>query len=388
MVDLSTPEEGEPLWEFRVGVDFGVSARDMGEARALLEQVLAAEDSDGRPFLLRDQRQVDDYLRWGVLDWQPVPARPSQAALVQEKYPGLVNDLAVIEGLGVLLRAPGAVPQQTRERIHEVLAGLDRHIFAEDPGRTGGPRIFEGSASTAAAELAEGVYVAFDYDDREYALVVAPSELSPSGRVSAAFPKERNDARALDEISRLLEQHTRQQPLNELVRLISRRVNTTRRGGFPSWVPLEGEPERPPLPPSRVPVGVIVWSNLEGEEPTVLADISVVRLARTIATTLYETLSDSDAFAGATEFLTSHPAPADWQYPEDVNAWLNALQEATPYPSFSIQSIPVRPLAADKTPAGSALAHALDQRAQDLGAAAGNEPSAPAVSSRESRGGL
>lgn len=56
------------------------------------------------------------------------------------------------------------------------------------PGRSGGQRIFEGAASAAAGELAEIVYQAFDYDDREYALVVAPSELAPSGRVSAAIP--------------------------------------------------------------------------------------------------------------------------------------------------------------------------------------------------------
>lgn len=361
MVDLRVPEEDEPLWDFRVGVDFGVSARDMIEARAIVERVLDTEDSDGRPVVLRDQRQLDDHRRWGVLDWQQVPARPSQAALVQDKYPGLVSDLAVIDGLDVLLRTADVLPEQTSQRIREALERLDRHIFAEDPGRPGGPRIFEGSASSAAAELTEGVYRAFDYDDREYALVVAPSELSPSGRVSAAIPKERNDAHALDEISRLLEHHNRRQPLNELVRQISRRVNTTRRAGFPSWIPLGGEPERPPHPPAQVTVGVIAWSDLGLTELTVLADTSPVRLARTLATTLHETVVDSDAFVGAVEFLESHPGPADWLRPEDVDAWLNALHEATPYPAFSIQTVPVSQAAA-----GSMLAQTLDQRAQAL----------------------
>ena len=379
MDELQIPEEGEPLLTFRVGVDFRVGARDAMEARALVERTLSAEDSDGTPFVSRTHRIIDDQ-SWGVSDWQQVPPRPSQAALVQEKYPGLVSDLAVIEGLGVRGNTPGALPEQTRERIREVLASLDCFVFAEDPGRSGGPRIFEGAASTAAGELAEGVYRAFDYDDREYALVVAPSELTPSGRVSAAIPKERNDARALDEISRLLEQHTRRQPLSELVRQVSRRMNTTRRAGFPSWIPLESEPERPPRPPARVPVGVIVWSDLDGVEPTVLADTSAARLARTIATTLHETLSDSDAFAGATEFLTAHTAPADWQYPEDVDAWLNALLEATPYPSFSIQSVPLGPTILAGAPASPELTQALDQRAQDL--SADTEPG-PAASGRE-----
>lgn len=371
MVELSTPQEGELLWEYRVGVDFRISARDMAEARAILEQVLSAEDSDGRPFLLRDQRQIDEEERWGVLDWQQSPARPSQAALVQEKYPGLVNDLAVLEGLGILLRTPEALPEQTRDRIGEVLAGLDREIFAEAPGSSGSIRIFEGTASAAAAELSEGVYRAFDYDDREYALVVAPSELTPSGRVSAAIPKERNDARALDEISRLLEQHTRQQPLNELVRLVSRRVNTTRRAGFPSWVPLEGEPERPPRPPARVPVGVIIWSNLEGEEPTVLADTSSVRLARTIATLLYETLRDSDAFADGPGFLAAQTSPDEWQYAEDVDAWLEALRAATSFPTFYLDAIPV----GQATPVtGPSLVEALEQREQRLNGPSGVVP--------------
>lgn len=107
-----------------------------------------------------------------------------------------------------------------------------------------------------------------------------------------------------------------------------------------------------------------------------LADTSPVRFARTIATTLHETLSDSDAFAGATEFLPSHTVPADWQYPEDVDAWLNALQEATPYTSFTIRSVPLAPATAAGAPASPDLTRALDQRAQDLGAGTQPEPSA------------
>lgn len=359
MDELRAPELDEPVWVYRVGADFSVAARDMPEARTLVERALAGETRDGVPFLTRDLVEVEEGMRWGVLDSEAVPARPSQAALVQEKYPGLVGELAMLEGLGVLLRTANAVPAQTRERIQAALTGMDRHVFAEDPGRAGGPRIFEGTASAAAAELTEGVYRAFDYEDREYALVVAPSELAPSGRVSAAFPKEHHDARALDEISRLLEQHTRRQPLTELVRSISGRVETTRRAGFPSWVPLEGEPERP-RPPARLQVGVIVWSDLPGDEPTVVASASPLRVAHTLATTLHALLRDSDAFAGATEFLRTHVDPADWNTPEDVDAWLEALREAAPFPTFSIHAVTLP--AASPAP----LRDALDQRARGL----------------------
>lgn len=359
MDELRAPELDEPVWVYRVGADFSVAARDMPEARALVQRALAGETRDGVPFLTRDMVEVEEGMRWGILDWESVPARPSQAALVQEKYPGLVGDLAMVEGLGVLLRTGDAVPAETRERIGAALTGMDRHVFAEDPGKAGGPRIFEGTASAAAAELAEGVYRAFDYDDREYALIVAPSELAPSGRVSAAFPKEHHDARALDEISRLLEQHTRRQPLTGLVRSISARVETTRRAGFPSWVPLEGEPERP-RPPARLSVGVIVWSDLPDDEPTVVASASPLRVVHMLATTLHDALKDSDAFAGATEFLQTHVDPANWNTPEDVDAWLDALREATPFPTFSIHTVTLP--STSPTP----LREALEQRARDL----------------------
>lgn len=348
---LPMPDENTPLWQFRVGVDFMVSARDMSEARALVGLTLDAEDSDGSPFVKRHHRVVEGGLPWGVSEWQAVPPRPSQAALVQEHYPGMVADLAIVEALRELLQSATVierVPAQTLDRIRQALFETNPEIAVEDPELPGGRRVFEGSAIDAADHLAEGVYRAFDIDDREYALIVAPSELTPSGRLSAAFPKERHEARTLDEISVLLRKHTREQPLPELVRLISRRVNTTRRAGLPSWVPLDGEPERLPTPP-HVNIGVINWSDLEQDEPTVLAHSNPVTLARQIATMLHETLSDSDAFAGATEFLSSHSTPADWQSPEDVDRWMDALREATPLPSFSLQRIPVTGIAAAPT---------------------------------------
>lgn len=358
MVELELPDENTPLWEFRVGVDFLVSARDMGEARTLVDRALAAEDSDGTAFVTRDRRVVEDGLPWGVSDWEAVPPRPSQAALVQDKYPGLVADVAVVEGLGAMLGSEAAsrLPDETVQRIRATLAEADPEIVVEEPDSAWGRRVFEGAASDAARHLAEGVYQAFDVDDREYALVVAPSELTPSGRVSAAFPKERHEGKTLDEISRLLQEHTPEQSLPDLVRLISRRVNSTRRAGFPSWVPLEGEPEPAPLP-ARAYVGVISWSDMGDVEPTAIADASATAMARRLATTLHEALSDRDAFAGAAEFLETHSSPDEWKRPEDVGAWLDDLRAATPYPAFWYQQISVGNAAA---PAGDGQAPATE----------------------------
>ncbi|WP_217134137.1 hypothetical protein [Leucobacter chinensis] len=52
-------------------------------------------------------------------------------------------------------------------------------------------------------------------------------------------------------------------------------------------------------------------------------------------------LEDSDAYAGATEFLQSNPPPQDWVEPRDVDDWLEALREATPHPSFSFYRVPI-----------------------------------------------
>lgn len=89
---------------------------------------------------------------------------------------------------------------------------------------------------------------------------------------------------------------------------------------------------QPPLPRSLW-LGVIVWSDDPEVEPTVIADRSPVSLARTMAVTIHEMLEDSDAYAGATDFLQSNPPPQDWVEPRDVDDWLEALREATPHPS-------------------------------------------------------
>lgn len=53
--------------------------------------------------------------------------------------------------------------------------------------------------------------------------------------------------------------------------------------------------------PSQVYVGEITWSVDTSEDPTVLAERGPVTLAR--ATLIHETISDSDAYVGAADFL-------------------------------------------------------------------------------------
>ncbi|MGO1809712.1 MAG: hypothetical protein ACTHZN_03860 [Canibacter sp.] len=86
-------------------------------------------------------------------------------------------------------------------------------------------------------------------------------------------------------------------------------------------------------------LGVIIWSDDTKEDPTVIADRNPVTLARTMATTIHDMIDDSPAYAGAPEFLESNPPPQDWVLPEDVDAWLEALREATPYPAYSFHRI-------------------------------------------------
>lgn len=92
--------------------------------------------------------------------------------------------------------------------------------------------------------------------------------------------------------------------------------------------------------PRALWLGVIVWSDDPEVEPTVIVDRSPVTLARAVAVAIHDMLEDSAAYAGATGFLESNPPPQEWVLPEDVDAWLEALREATPHPSFSFHHVP------------------------------------------------
>ncbi|GFZ83098.1 hypothetical protein [Nesterenkonia alkaliphila] len=368
MVDLTRPDDDELVNDFRVGVDFFVGARDFGEARVLIERALHGETGGVPEVEGGHVRPTADQV-WGVRGWQQVPPRPSQAALMQNQYPGLVNDAAAMEVLQALIRAgdrPLAVsdlaPEATRQRVAQIVGELNRDVLVDDPDAPG-RLVYHGPADEAAMYLAEGTYRAFDGDDREYALVVAPSELASSGRISQAIPRDRHDSRTLDEIAQLLQDHRPDQSLTELFRQVNRRLETTRRTGFPSWMPLDAKPENAPDPvtePTQVHVGVIIWTDLENQEPTILVDTNPVRLTRNLATTLHESLDGDPGFEGAAEFLDHHPSPQEWKTPEDVDVWLDALSASTPYPAVSIQR---REIGTPNPAAGPAEAPVTDHAA-------------------------
>lgn len=94
-------------------------------------------------------------------------------------------------------------------------------------------------------------------------------------------------------------------------------------------------------PPASLFLGIIIWSDDTEEDPTVIADRNPVTLARTMATMIHDMIDDSPAYAGAPEFLQSNPPPQDWVLPEDVDAWLEALRDATPHPAYSFHQIPI-----------------------------------------------
>lgn len=88
-------------------------------------------------------------------------------------------------------------------------------------------------------------------------------------------------------------------------------------------------------------LGVVVWSDDPEVDPTVIADRHPVALARAVALTIHEMLVDPHLYAGATQFLAEQPPPQDWLQPEDVDRWLDALQETTPYPAYSFHQVPI-----------------------------------------------
>ena len=123
-----------------------------------------------------------------------------------------------------------------------------------------------------------------------------------------------------------------------------------------------------PRPPGSLSIGVIIWSDDTEEDPTVIADRNPVTLARTMAVMIHDMIDDSPAYAGATEFLESNPPPQDWVLPEDVDDWLEALREATPYPSYSFHQIPTTGGAdgTNRTVVNRYLESVLQEREQSL----------------------
>jgi len=347
MVEPQVAGQDEPVETFRVGVDFTVAARHISEARQFIDDVLTDFRIQKGSIPPETSRTEEGVL--GLSDWEMVPPRPSQAALVQEKYPRLVNDLVMVECARRLVkkleRGDALGPSETMlARLREVVEDVNPLVRVADPDQPySGRMVFEGDAADAVQHLAEGVYQAFDYEDREYVLVVAPSELAASGRVSAAFSKDRRDARALDTISDALRKHPQGASLDRLVREVSKQLNRTGRAGLPPWMALPGEitnqrtAELSPESESRTFLVEIAWDDEAAIEPTIVIHRDRQIAEPEAAKIIYAEISDSDAWAGAGEFLEDHPGPQSWVTYDDASQWLQALQRSSPLPAVTIR---------------------------------------------------
>lgn len=93
-----------------------------------------------------------------------------------------------------------------------------------------------------------------------------------------------------------------------------------------------------PTPP-QLYIGVIRWTDRNDEYPELYAEADREKIAVHLATSVHDTLVESDeteTFAGAYAFLDRHPLPLRHFGPGEADAWLQALHEATPYPSVTI----------------------------------------------------
>jgi hypothetical protein len=142
----------------------------------------------------------------------------------------------------------------------------------------------------------------------------------------------------------------RQRPLHELMTALDRLAATER--------PTDeaGAEERDAGPTRGLGVGMILHTAWGQSAPAEFADRNREILSRAIATLLYDTISDPSVYPGATTFLATSTAPEQWQSPQDVDAWLSALAQATSQPG------------APHTPDGArgTVTRLLDERAEQL----------------------
>jgi hypothetical protein len=259
-------------------------------------------------------------------------------------------DLTTIEVLRALIDSQAGHPESERtltavelEEVRLTLAAADRYIEIANPEFPESDPLFAGHASEAADELPEGLYDANDIAGREAVLFVGSSRLSGSGRAAATIPSGNVDSRALSNIAAVLQNFERIQQPAEVLQRISSIVGSTGREGLESreLLAVRSASHRP----QTITIAVIDWSDDPEVNPTVLAGSRSAELVRQAATQVYAELAGSEAFLGAAEFLSTHPAPAQWRFPEDTDEWLLALSVATPYLRVTItQTTPPDPV--------------------------------------------
>ena len=226
--------------------------------------------------------------------------------------------------------------------------------------------LFAGHASEAAPELPDGLYEGKDFSGRPVRLAVGPSRLSPLGRTAATLPVGNVDSRALAQIAEALQDYDRTQHPSAALEQISHLVRAAGHDGLDSRGLLANRAAR--TRPQVVTVGVITWSDDPDVEPSILIGSRSTDLARRVATQLYEELAESEAFAGGDEVIDKHTPIQQWNTPEDVDQWLEALAEETPMPRATITRLPVADLTGPGGQYGRDLSSALARRASQLAA--------------------
>ncbi|GAA3664226.1 hypothetical protein [Microbacterium marinilacus] len=127
-----------------------------------------------------------------------------------------------------------------REHLEEMLFAADPDVQVTDPDDPVGPPIYEGPASEAHAWIVPGVYAATGLDGHgEFRLVVGPVPFGHERTASAAFPPAERDSTVVNEIARILEQHTESHTPDEVLAQINQAVLRTGRTGMLTPGPVE-----------------------------------------------------------------------------------------------------------------------------------------------------
>jgi hypothetical protein len=344
MSDPSSDESSGKLWTCRVPVVFEVAARSRADAHWMVDDALTGPGRATAPFQDRVILHADGDVE-GVLGWahqaDPVPG----AEMPRWRQRSVLADLTIVEVLRVIVREELGRPESERAltepeltQVQLTVAAADRFVTIPDPADPDRDPLFEGHAGEASEILPDGVYEARDIAGQDLRVVVGASRFAGGGRAAASLPAATVDSRTLDEIAGRLSEYTRATPVVEVLEEVSRLVTAAGRDGV-NMTELTGA--RAAGRPSLVSVGVVTWSDEPEVEPTIMIGPRILELTRNAATMVFEEMRDSDAFDGATDFLRSHSEPAQWEHARDVDDWLQALAEVSPYPRVTLTQLPI-----------------------------------------------
>lgn len=362
MVEL--PENGNQgeIWSVRVPVVFDVAARSWRQAKDIVDNAVTAMAWAGAPA----QRAGEGIVSWAH-GQDAYPARDLPASLHQT----FLADLTTVEVLRVLVGEEAKLPSPSRvlteAELHQLevtLAAADRYVEIPNPEFPESEPLFAGHASEAAGEVPEGLYDATDIAGRPVQLLVGPSRLGANGVAAATVPRGNIDSRALGDIDQILRRFDRTQQPAAALEQISAIVRRTGGDGLDPRTLLATRAAATRHRP--VAVGVITWSDDPEVEPTIHIGPHSTALARQLAEEVYQELADSEAFAGGEEFLRAHAPLSEWRTPADVDRWLEALREATPYPQVTLTQLPLAEVPPVGQQASRQIASALIRRESDL----------------------